>query len=183
MSLSHVLLTSLLEKPSSGYDLARRFDKSMGFFWSATHQQIYRELKRMEQAGWISSQPAIDAGKTKKKIYQVLDEGKQELINWVAIEVNPIGIKEEFAVRLRAEAILGPLGVEQELKRHLILHHEQLQQYHEIEQRDFTSKVPLSREHSIQYQILKLGIEAQKTTIAWCHETIELLESLNKTSK
>jgi DNA-binding PadR family transcriptional regulator len=55
MSLAHALMTSLLEKSSSGYDLARRFDKSIGYFWHATHQQIYRELARMEQAGWIHS--------------------------------------------------------------------------------------------------------------------------------
>ena len=54
MSIQHALLTSLLEKPSSGYELARRFDKSMGYFWSATHQQIYRELGRMAEAGWLS---------------------------------------------------------------------------------------------------------------------------------
>ena len=40
MSLAHVLLTSLIEKPSTGIELARRFDRSMGFFWNATHQQI-----------------------------------------------------------------------------------------------------------------------------------------------
>jgi DNA-binding PadR family transcriptional regulator len=55
MSLAHAVLTSLLEKASSGYDLARRFDKSIGYFWHATHQQIYRELARMEAAGWIAS--------------------------------------------------------------------------------------------------------------------------------
>jgi DNA-binding PadR family transcriptional regulator len=55
MSLAHVLLTSLLEKPSTGFDLARRFDRSMGFFWNATHQQIYRELNGMLKKGWIST--------------------------------------------------------------------------------------------------------------------------------
>ena len=54
MSLSHVLLTSLIERPSSGFELARRFDKSMGFFWKATHQQIYREFGTMQSKGWIS---------------------------------------------------------------------------------------------------------------------------------
>ena len=49
MSLAHVLLTSLVEKPSTGIELARRFDRSMGFFWNATHQQIYRELNGMLQ--------------------------------------------------------------------------------------------------------------------------------------
>ena len=55
MSLAHVLLTSLMEKPSTGIELARRFDRSMGFFWNATHQQIYRELSAMQQKGWIST--------------------------------------------------------------------------------------------------------------------------------
>ncbi|MEN9435698.1 MAG: hypothetical protein RIR09_353, partial [Pseudomonadota bacterium] len=48
MSLAHAVLTSLIEKSSSGFELARRFDKSIGYFWHATHQQIYRELARME---------------------------------------------------------------------------------------------------------------------------------------
>ncbi|MGW4568360.1 PadR family transcriptional regulator, partial [Streptomyces sp. NPDC004561] len=48
MSLPHAILTALLEKPSSGLELTRRFDKSIGYFWSATHQQIYRELGRLE---------------------------------------------------------------------------------------------------------------------------------------
>ena len=54
MSIQHALLTSLLEKPSTGYELANRFDRSIGYFWQATHQQIYRELGRMVTAGWLS---------------------------------------------------------------------------------------------------------------------------------
>ena len=41
MALEHAILVSLSERPASGLDLTRRFDRSIGFFWSATHQQIY----------------------------------------------------------------------------------------------------------------------------------------------
>ena len=75
MSLPHAVLTSLLEKSTSGYDLARRFDKSIGYFWHATHQQIYRELARMEGAGWIEGFVPPDAGKTRKKHYDVIGAG------------------------------------------------------------------------------------------------------------
>ena len=51
MSLPHAILTALLEKPSSGLELTRRFDRSIGYFWSATHQQIYRELGKLEAEG------------------------------------------------------------------------------------------------------------------------------------
>ena len=44
MALEHAILVSLSERPASGLDLTRRFDRSIGFFWSATHQQIYRVL-------------------------------------------------------------------------------------------------------------------------------------------
>ncbi|WP_199783266.1 PadR family transcriptional regulator, partial [Streptomyces alboniger] len=57
MSLPHAILTALLEKPSSGLELTRRFDKSIGYFWSATHQQIYRELGRLEREGSIRALP------------------------------------------------------------------------------------------------------------------------------
>ena len=44
MALEHALLVALSEQPASGLDLARRFGRSIGFFWPATHQQIYRVL-------------------------------------------------------------------------------------------------------------------------------------------
>ena len=47
MALEHAILVSLTERPASGLDLTRHFDRSIGFFWSATHQQIYRVLARM----------------------------------------------------------------------------------------------------------------------------------------
>ena len=38
VALPHVILVSLSEQSGSGYELARRFDRSIGYFWSATHQ-------------------------------------------------------------------------------------------------------------------------------------------------
>lgn len=57
MSLPYAILTALAEKSGSGLDLARRFDKSIGYFWSATHQQIYRDLARLEKSGLIDVTP------------------------------------------------------------------------------------------------------------------------------
>jgi DNA-binding PadR family transcriptional regulator len=86
MSLAHALLTSLIEKSSSGYDLARRFDKSIGYFWHASHQQIYRELARMETAGWIASSVPPDAGKPANANTACY---RQAAPNWRAGHANP----------------------------------------------------------------------------------------------
>src|SRR5690606_32195880 len=79
MSIQHALLTSLLEKPSSGYELANRFDHSIGYFWRATHQQIYRELGRMTDAGWLLVEHEPAGTGRRKKTYHVLDTGREEL--------------------------------------------------------------------------------------------------------
>lgn len=175
MSLSHAVLTSLLEKSSSGYDLARRFDKSIGFFWHATHQQIYRELGRMEAAGWIESSSAPDAGKTRKRMYRVLPLGQQELLRWVAEPSAPIDLRDEFMVRLRADAAMGPLGLDVELQRRIALHQEKLQTYRAIEARDFSQGQAMSREARIHHMILKKGILYEEVSIQWAQEMLPIL--------
>jgi DNA-binding PadR family transcriptional regulator len=177
MSLSHALLTSLVEKSSSGYDLARRFDKSIGYFWHATHQQVYRELARMETAGWIESSAAPDAGKTRKRMYRVRPLGQTELLHWATQPSAPMDLRDEFMVCLRADAALGPLGLETELQRRISLHQNKLQLYREIEQRDFPPELPLSREARIHHMILRKGILYEEGSIQWAQQMLAVLQA------
>lgn len=176
MALSHALITSLLEKSSSGYDLARRFDKSIGFFWHATHQQIYRELGRMETAGLIESSSAPDAGKTRKRIYRVLPLGQAELLRWAAEPSAPMDLRDEFMVRLRADAALGSLGLAPELERRIAQHEEKLALYRDIEQRDFADVTHLPRAARIHHMILKKGILYEQHSMVWAQEMLAVLK-------
>lgn len=175
MSLAHAVLTSLLEKPSSGYDLARRFDKSIGYFWHATHQQIYRELARMEDAGWVASVAAPDAGNTRKRSYHVLPAGREELVRWAMEPSAPMDLRDEVTVRLRADAAIGPLGLEAELQRRIAVHREKLQQYRAIEARDFPPGKALGRSARIQHMILKKGLLFEQGSIDWTQEMLDTL--------
>ena len=180
MSLSHAVLTSLIEKSSSGYDLARRFDKSIGYFWHATHQQIYRELGRMEAAGWIASSVPADAGKTRKREYRVLPEGRVELARWAAEPAAPMDLRDEFMVKLRADAVLGEVDLHTELQRRIALHQDKLAHYREIEQRDFLPgkpATPLTREARIHHMILKKGIMYEEGSIAWAQDMLKVLDA------
>ncbi len=179
MSLSHAVLTSLIEKSSSGYDLARRFDKSIGYFWHATHQQIYRELGRMETAGWIASSVPADAGKTRKREYRVLPEGRAELARWAAEPAAPMDLRDEFMVKLRADAVLGEVDLHTELLRRIALHQDKLEHYREIEQRDFLHGKPLTgltREARIHHMILKKGIMFEEGSITWAQDMLRVLD-------
>ena len=177
MSLPHAVLTSLLEKSTSGYDLARRFDKSIGYFWHATHQQIYRELARMEAAGWIEGFVPPDAGKTRKKHYRVLPAGRLELARWAAEPTPPMDLRDAFTVKLRADAVLDEVDLAPELQRHLALHTQQLAHYRRIEAHDFAPGRPLTRAQAIQHMILKKGILYEEGEITWGREMLAMLQS------
>jgi hypothetical protein len=41
---------------SKGYDIRKRFEGSVGFFWQANFQQIYRELGKLEEQGLVRSE-------------------------------------------------------------------------------------------------------------------------------
>lgn len=173
MSLPHALLTSLLERPCSGLDLASRFDKSIGYFWQASHQQIYKELGRLEASGWVES-AAAEGARGRKRIYHVLPAGKQELQRWVRESEDPNPMRDALMVRLRAEAAIGPTGAENDLRHRLDFHRTKLAVYRQIEQRDFAGR-ELSREQRLQYLLLEVGIEQEIQTIAFCEKALGIL--------
>ena len=174
MSLPHALLTALVEQPSSGSDLASRFDRSIGYFWHATHQQIYRELGRLEEAGWVESLPP-ESGRGRKRVYRVLPAGRQELQRWVAEQEDPKPVRDEFMVRLRAEAVLGPTGLADDIRRRLALHQQKLALYQAIEARDFADVEGGSRKQRLQHVVLSAGIEQETQWIAFSEKALKIL--------
>src|ERR1700742_1510427 len=83
VALPHAILVSLCEQSGSGYELTRRFDRSIGYFWSTTHQQIYRTLRTMEADGWVSAKVVAQQGRPDKRVYTVSDAGRAELSRWI----------------------------------------------------------------------------------------------------
>ncbi|MEW2295229.1 PadR family transcriptional regulator [Streptomyces sp. NPDC006743] len=172
MSLPHAILTALLEKPSSGLELTRRFDRSIGYFWSATHQQIYRELGKLEADGLIRTLPAEQSARGQKKSYEVLPAGRAELARWSAAAQDPKPLRDALLLRLRAAAVVGTAGIQDDLRRHLELHERQLAEYREIEERDF----PPGRDGAqdrLRHLVLRAGIDLETFWTRWLEHALE----------
>ena len=56
MALGHSLLAALVNGPASGYDLSKLFDSGMSDFWRASSQQIYAELRKLDEQGLIEGE-------------------------------------------------------------------------------------------------------------------------------
>lgn len=178
MSLDHALLVSLLEHPSSGYELGRRFDRSIGFFWHASHQQIYRVLSRMEGAGWISGIVEAGDGAPDRKTWSVTASGREELLRWVATPSEPEDRRDELLVKLRGATFAAPGLMQAELERHRAMHEERLASYRVIEERDFAGT--LDRQRAMQYLILKSGIRYEQNWLDWCADALQTLKTYDQ---
>ncbi len=176
MSLDHALLVSLLEKPSSGYDLGRRFDRSIGHFWPATHQQIYRVLARMEEAGWISCH--VEAGESgpDRKVFSATDAGRAMLAGWMVEPTEMEATRTAVMVKLRAAAFDDPKKLLPALRERRDGHADLLTGYRAIEQRDFSGE--LNAQRALQHHVLKFGLAYQQLWIDWLAEAETLVEQL-----
>lgn len=80
MSLRIAALGLLAQRPGSGYDLLRQFEKSMANVWPATQSQLYSELNKLADGGLIE---VSAVGARGRKEYRITGAGHAELQRWV----------------------------------------------------------------------------------------------------
>ena len=175
MALEHAILVSLTEQASTGYDLARRFDKSIGQFWTATHQQVYKVLSRMESAGWVEATVVAQDGRPDKKVYDVTAAGRTELATWISQPASPEATRSDLAVKIRGASEGDLDAVLAEVRRHRTLHAERLDAYLANEKHDFADPAPLTGRQLHQWIVLRGGIALERSLVEWYSDVLDTL--------
>jgi DNA-binding PadR family transcriptional regulator len=180
MSLSYAILSVLINTPSSGYDLAKRFNPSVegsvGFFWNTSFQQIYRELNRLESKEWLQAESVQQENRPDKRIYSVTALGKQQLCQWIAESDEMAPIKDELLVKLYVGHLVSRETILSKLEDHRQQHQQRLAIYEEIRSQYFKHPQALSKTLKFQYMTLLCGIHYETGWLAWCDEIMPLLK-------
>jgi len=85
--------------PRSGYDIKRAVDRSIRHFWAASYGQIYPELRKLEEAGWIAGKDADRGGRT-RRVYRITARGSRALEDWLHGYETRIELRDESLLRL-----------------------------------------------------------------------------------
>ncbi|RNL75456.1 PadR family transcriptional regulator [Nocardioides marmorisolisilvae] len=173
MALEHALLVALSERPAAGLELARRFDRSIGFFWSATHQQIYKVLRRMEDDGWVTAEVQAQTAAPDKRVYTVTDVGTKALADWIATTTPRAGFRSEIAVKMRAASYGDRTALEANLRELVDDHRTRLAHYEGMAARDYPEPTRLEGQELDTYLVLRGGILQETFWIAWITEYLE----------
>ncbi|HWS39332.1 MAG TPA: PadR family transcriptional regulator [Actinoplanes sp.] len=181
MALEHAILVSLLERPGSGYELARRFERSIGRFWTATHQQIYRVLKRMDDDGWLTAEEIGQDGRPDKRSFTVTPAGRTVLAAWLQAPVQPEAVRHELAVKIRGAAFTDDTGraaLLAEVGRYRAEHESLLATYLNGAERDFPDPTKLDAGQRLQHVVLRGGIAYERMLLDWLDDVLDTLRDM-----
>ena len=183
MSLPHALLGLLNYRPATGYELKATFTKSIHFFWDATLPQIYRTLKQMEGSGWLNVTVEHQDGKPSRKVYHIMDAGREELRRWLnePLEMpeprNPMLIKTFFGNQMNLDQFITQLQKWREYHVRLLERYEKeiipvIERYAEV--------TGAFRDARYWNLTLDFGRRYEKMVLDWCEAA---LPSLNETEQ
>lgn len=176
MALSHAILTALSHEPLSGYDLAKAFKTSTGFFWQATRQQIYAELRRLEEKAMIEGKRQMQERYPDKIMWSITGKGTQELKDWLDAPVAAASIKEELLVKLYALEYADLSGFRVQLAERYAYHEERIRLFRMIENR-LSIPDPGIRELGRLLGV-RSGLLYEKAMQDWCGEAMARIDRL-----
>ena len=177
MALSHAILTALLEEDLSGYDLARRFQTSLGFFWAASHQQIYRELRKLAAAGHLDATAVPQDGRPDKIVYALTGAGRDELEAWIRAGSRRKPAKDDLFVKLYSVGHTDRAPILAELRARREEHAGRLALYERIRDRHYADPARLPEARRGIYLALDAGLRFERMFRDWCDDALALLEA------
>ncbi|MGB3698998.1 MAG: PadR family transcriptional regulator [Gordonia sp. (in: high G+C Gram-positive bacteria)] len=176
MALEHAILVSLSERPGTGYEIGQQFSRSIGYFWSATHQQIYRTLKKLHADGLVSYTSVAQDGRPDKKVYTLSPSGEEVLADWVNSPTPLPPLRSDLGVKLRAADLGDMPTVLTELRAHRDEAAAMLAVYSGWSEQYYPDPDALTGRKLNQYLVLRGGVRMSEYTVEWCDEVIERFE-------
>lgn len=169
-TLGHAILGLLARAPATGYDLARRMERPVGWFWTAGHSQIYPELARLEAEGLVGHDEVDGAGPRQTKRYAITRDGLAALAAWVASDLEPQPVRDLEVLRLWSVWTVEPDAARDLVRRAREQHAARLAAYeHELAE---ASADPASRDPrrpAFASRItLEGGVRSRRAALDWC---------------
>ena len=98
-AVTWAVLGLLAVRPLSGYEIKNAVDRTIRHFWAASYGQIYPELKRLEEAGWVRGADASNGARA-RRVYRITPAGRRALRDWLHGTETRIELRDESLLRL-----------------------------------------------------------------------------------
>ena len=168
-----VILGLLSHEELTGYEIKKRMDTTLKYFWSASYGSIYPALTDLVNRGFATKREATE-NKRNKLIYTITDNGRDYLKEWLTLPVEKDELRYETLLKLF-------FGKEQDTGQalsHIKTFEEKIEK--ELPYLLGTEKVLkdcLGDDPAHKYYLLtvEFGIKTYRSYLEWCEEAKKFL--------
>lgn len=164
--INFVILGLLSHEPLTGYEIKKKIDNSLRFFWSGSYGSIYPTLDSLVTNGCVEKEEETSG--RGKIIYSITEKGRKLLRDWLKKPVQKDELRYETLLKLFFGGELGREGIlahiqsfEEKIRKELQLlemFEANLEQYQDEE------------DHKYFLLTVKFGIETYRAYLKWCEE-------------
>ena len=98
-SNQYAILGMLNHEPLTGYDLKKRMEMTIGFFWpDLSYSKIYPTLKKLEKDKLVSMKEIEGENRPNRKVYNITMKGLSYLKLWLALPIDTKGSNNLFII-------------------------------------------------------------------------------------
>jgi DNA-binding PadR family transcriptional regulator len=155
----------------SGYELDKLAGRSIGYFWQPAKSKIYAILPRLVDRGLAEASDVAQTGRPDKRVYRLTSAGSEELRRWLE---NGEPIRGVARDGLLLKLFFGAHG-DATLLRKQVAGRKQLAERVLAELEEIERTIDKD-EDFFPYLTLLHGLEDARSTIAWCKQTLRLLD-------
>ena len=176
--IDYVILGLLCHEDLTGYEIKKRMDTSLKYFWGASFGSIYPALSDLVERGLADKRNGAENGRN-KLIYSITEEGKKYLKEWLQIPAE----RDE----LRYETLLKLFFGNEAGAAQAISHIDAFQERIEGElpfligvAETLRNNIDLDDTHKYYLLTVAFGVKTYRAYLEWCEEAKRLLGEENE---
>lgn len=169
-----VILGFLYHEPMSGYDIKKRIDNELKYFFSGSYGSIYPALNTLEQSGLVTKEEISEGGRG-RTIYSISKPGEDYLKSWLNTTTSKDGIRYETLLKMffggavgRETTLLQIKSFEEKVGADLRML--------EFFEKNLERVIDQSEDHLYFLLTVRFGIETYKAHLKWCEDAREMLK-------
>lgn len=168
-----VILGLLSHESLTGYEIKKRMDTSLNYFWGASFGSIYPTLSSMLDNGLVTKSDDTDSGRN-KQIYSITQKGREYLLDWLKRPVEKDIMRYETLMKI----FFGNEGGEEITAQHINAFKTKIQR--ELSKLFCIEKILqdcLNDDSTHKYYLLtvQFGIKTYSAYLEWCDDALKTL--------
>ncbi|MDE7339550.1 MAG: PadR family transcriptional regulator [Lachnospiraceae bacterium] len=172
--LDCVILGLLSHEELTGYEIKKRMDTALKYFWGASYGSIYPTLAGLVERGLAGKREAGE-NKRNKIIYTITEEGRCYLKEWLRQPIEKDELRYETLLKLFFGNEEGP---EQALRHIGAFREKVMQELPYLLGAEKVLKEHFDEDTTHRYYLLtvEFGIKTYRTYLEWCDEAERMLK-------